>query len=303
MFIVPTAKRFKSQTDASPGRPIITGTASKAELESAAKRFGWSRRELSLKDITEMSSGESRYHEICNPDQYAAAFEREAVGKHNDDAMKQWAVKRMWDGQATEQESEKAYAAGDRFALSYSQFIRSQSNCLAIAGYMRENNFDATRVESYVAAFKLLVSEGKLVVSPKAANIGPEEAITGEELRGYARLSELLEPHRVVTAEQKMGASEYWKSHPELHSREVPFLVQRDWDRNEQTFISMHPEYISTKNSHDKITAQLQEWKLPMTVQNLEAAWKHLVEKGELQVDKSKVVQGQAVRITDLGGR
>ena len=87
MFIVPTTKRFKSQTDASPGRPIITGTASKAELESVAKRYGWVRRELSLKDIQEMSSGEARYHEVCNPDQYAAAFTIEETKKTNGENM------------------------------------------------------------------------------------------------------------------------------------------------------------------------------------------------------------------------
>jgi hypothetical protein len=145
--------------------------------------------------------------------------------------------------------------------------------------------------DNLAAGFAELATSGELVLS--AAVLGDDRQLSGETLRTYPRPHELVQPHHLPTAEQKMSANDYYKAHPELHSKNVSFLVKKDWELAERTFISMHPEYISTKNSPDKIVAQLQEWKLPITVQSLDAAWRHLVEKGELQVDKTKVVQGR----------
>jgi hypothetical protein len=249
MFIVPTAKRFRSQTDGSPGRPIITGTASKAELESVARRFGWTRRDLSLKDITEMSSGEVRYHEVCNPDQYAAAFAIEETKKTNDQNMAAWRVKLMWDGGATEEENQKAYAAGDRFASNYAQFIRSESNALAIAEFMLEKNLDATNVQSYVTAYENLVPLGKLVLSPKAARIGTEETLTGDDLRRYARLNLLLQPNKALRPEDKLSADEWFSAHRELHDTRTPPLIQKRLVQNTNTAEHWEQTEASTAKS------------------------------------------------------
>jgi len=228
MFIIPTKTRFKSQTNESLGRPIISGSASKAELEAAAKRYGWTRRELSVKEIREMPSGECRYHEICNPEQYNAAFTFEENKRNNKQNMLGWNVKRMWDGKATEEENQKAFAAGDRFALTYSQFVRSESNAKAITSYMEQNNLDATQVRSYIEAFEFLVPQGKLVLSPKAAGIGSEETLTGEALKIYPRLYLLLQPNKVLTPEDKLSADEWFAQHPELHeTRTPPIILQK----------------------------------------------------------------------------
>lgn len=230
MFIMPSKSKHKTQTTETVGNPIISGSASKEELESVAKRYGWTRTQLSAKDIHEMGSGEARFYEVCRPDVWNAAFQREAISEHNKQCMVGWNAKRMWDGKATEEESQKAYVAGDRFASNYSQFLRSESNAKAIISYMEENNLDATQVQSYVEAFERLAPQGKLVLSPKAAGIGAEETLTGEALRKYPRLHLLLQKSKTVKAEDKLSADQWLQSHPELRDNRISPLTTHRMD-------------------------------------------------------------------------
>lgn len=302
MFIIPTKTKLKRQTNDSLGKPIITGSASKAELEAAARRHGWTRRELSVKEIREMSSGECRYHEVCNPDLFEAAFQRQANIDHNDREMDKVAVQRMFEDRATPEETAAAVEQTRRFSARFpqGQFATVPENRTKLIGWLRDRNLPIT-FDNLAAGFAELAMAGDLVLS--AAVLGDDRQLSGQVLRTYSRLHELIQPHHMPTAEEKMSANDYWQAHQELHTKQIPPMVVEGFERAERTFRSTHPEYIATKNSRDRILAQLQEWKLTISPQSLEAAWKHLVEKGELQVDKTKVLQGQAVRITDLGGR
>jgi len=208
----------------------------------------------------------------------------------------------MFEDKGTPEELAAAVKEAQRFSVNHPQFLgpTQPTNRTKLYQRLRERNLPPT-YENFCGAFTELAMSGDLVLS--AAVLGDDRELSGEVLRTYPRLHELIQPHHMPTAEEKMSANDYWKAHPELHSKEIPPMVARGFELAEKTFMSVHPEYIATKNSRDKILAQLTEWKLGISPQSLEAAWKHLVEKGELQVDKSKVVEGQAVRMTDLGGR
>src|SRR5438132_885740 len=118
-------------------------------------------------------------------------------------------ARRMWSGKATDDESATAQSAAAEFASRYPGFVRHSENAKAIARYMQENDLDGTRVEDYAEAFTTLATQGAITLSPRDAGIGPEARITGNELKNYARLHLLLQPTRVLTAEDKLSAEEY----------------------------------------------------------------------------------------------
>src|SRR5258708_7667206 len=68
-----------------------------------------------------------------------------------------------------------------------------------MVAYMKEHDLDATRVESYITAFKGLVEEGKLSLAPAES------------------------------------ADEFLLSHPELHDRRTPPLVAARHQREQNT--------------------------------------------------------------------
>src|SRR5258707_10074026 len=179
-------------------------------------------------EINQMSSAELRWHEQFNAENLENVFTVEENKKNNKQNMAAWNVKRMWGGEASVQETQKAFAAGDRFASNYAQFVRNMDNAQAIASYMEENNLDATVVGSYIEAFEVLAPQGKLVLSPKAAGIGPEEHLTGEALKFYPRLHLLTQRNKVLKPEDKLSADEWFAQHPELHeTRTPPIIIQK----------------------------------------------------------------------------
>src|SRR5258707_251048 len=180
-------------------------------------------------EINQMSSAELRWHEQFNAENLENVVTVEENKKNNKQNMAAWNVKRMWGGKASEEETQKAFAAGDRFASNYAQFVRNMDNAQAITSYMEENNLDATQVQSYVEAFEVLVPQGKLVLSPKAAGIGTEETLTGEALMLYPLRYLLLQPNKVLKPEDKLSADEWFEQHKEIlgDKRTPPLIVAR----------------------------------------------------------------------------
>jgi len=228
-----TNKRLKKNKPLNEG---ATGGAAKtprvgvnkSDLEAQGEKYGWTVRPLTMLEINQMSSAELRWHEQFNAENLENVFTVEENKKNNKQNMAAWNVKRMWGGKASEEETQKAFAAGDRFASNYAQFVRNMDNAQAITSYMEENNLDATQVQSYVEAFEVLAPQGKLVLSPKAAGIGTEETLTGEALRQYSRLHLLCQPNKVLKPEDKLSADQFFAAHPELHeSRTPPIIIQK----------------------------------------------------------------------------
>src|SRR5713226_1735736 len=222
--------RDDSPLSAGVGKLPSQTVTNKSELKVLGDRMGWTVRPLTAAEIRGGMSGQEQIlHELMNSENYKAAFTVEENQRNNKQNMIGWNAKRMWEGRATEEESQKAFAAGDRFASNYSQFIRSESNGLAICSYMADHNLDATQVQSYVEAFAFLAPQGKLVLSPKAAGIGMEEALTGDELKGYARLNLLLQPNKALKPEDKLSADEWFAQHRDIlaDKRTPPLIVAR----------------------------------------------------------------------------
>jgi hypothetical protein len=227
MFIVPMKTRFKSiKPESTPAKPVAPNTATRSELETLAARQGWQPRELTMKDIRQMSSAELRYHEVCNPENYKAAFQRAENVAHNRKAMEEWATKRIFDDQATPEEIEAAVNEAQRFSANHPQFLGSTQpmNRATLFQWLRDRNLAIT-YDNFCSGLADLAMRGELVLS--AACIGDNREMRGEELRNYPRLHELLQPHRILTAEESMSADEYYKAHSELHDIRTPPLIAR----------------------------------------------------------------------------
>ena len=172
----------------------------KSDLEAQAAAHGWQPRSFkSIREIREMSSAEYRYHEIYNAENLRDVFEREAVKEHNKQVHPVWEARRMWAGKATPDENARARAAGDAFAVRFPQFERSLANAQTMISYMEQHDLDATRVESYVTAFRALREQGKLTLA------------------------------------KAQSADEFYETHAELHDSRVPPLIAARHAREENT--------------------------------------------------------------------
>ena len=143
--------------------PTTMRGASKKELEGMAARHGWQIRPISYEEILKMSSAEFRFHEVWNKEALDRAF---TIEQKRTAELPIENVKRMWEGKATPDENEKCRIAGDAFATRTPQFARTMENAQIMVEYMQQNDLDATRVESYVCAYKALVEDGRLTATP-----------------------------------------------------------------------------------------------------------------------------------------
>src|SRR5260370_36751684 len=126
-------QRSKPQNDsplsAGVGKLPSQTVTNKSELKVLGDPVGWTGRPLTAAEIRGGMSGQEQiWHELMSSENYKAAFTVEENQRNNKQNMIGWNAKRMWDRKATEEESQKAFAAGDRFASNYAQFIRTIAN-------------------------------------------------------------------------------------------------------------------------------------------------------------------------------
>ncbi len=169
-FIATNTRLKKSKTVESSntaGAPKVPsgGLKSREELKSLGERHGWAASELSMRQINSMSADETLWHGIFNKENFERAFERDAIAKHNRDAMSVWDTRRKWRDGVTKEETEKARIAGDQFATRFPQFDRTLANAQAMVTYMENHDLDATKIESYITAFRELTAEGRLTLA------------------------------------------------------------------------------------------------------------------------------------------
>lgn len=233
----PKARRQKDDSPATAGTGgrVPRVGVNKSDLEAQGAQQGWTVGPVTAEQVKDMSSAALRWHEEFNKQNLEKAFTSQAVDKYNKNVRVNQASKRMWDGQATEEESQQAFAAGDRFASNYAQFLRTHANAEAITKYMEEHNLDATKVQSYIEAFDELAPSGKLALSPKAAGIGPEERLEGEAVKRYSRLHLLTMPNKALKPEDKLSADDWFAQHPELHDTRTPPLMQKQLIKDANT--------------------------------------------------------------------
>ena len=171
----------------------------KSDLEALAEEHGWTVRPLTFKDVQAMSSSELRWHEVWNAEALKRAFELEQNRRTNAERHPIWETRRMYSGKATPEESAAARDAAERFSARFPQFARTLENAQAMVAYMEAHDLDATRVESYVTAFRDLSEQGKLTLA------------------------------------KAQSADEFYEAHAELHDNRVPPLIAARHAREENT--------------------------------------------------------------------
>jgi hypothetical protein len=111
----------------------------------------------------------------------------------------------------------------------------------------------------------------------------------------------LTQPNKVLKPEDKLSADQWFAEHEELHDTRVPPVILQRWNKAMATFVSMHPEFVNTSEARERIFAALRSMKLNVTPQAIDEVFQQLAKQGE--VDTNKSVDGQAVRLFDLGTR
>ncbi len=171
------------------------GGKSREELKALGERMGWSVRELSMREIQQMSADETLWQGEFNKEGFDRAFTLAENGRLNAERMPIWNVRRMWGGGITPDEDSAARIAGNQFANRCLQFERTIENAQAIVEWMQAHELDATKVESYVSAFNALVEEGKLTPAPTQS--------ADDFLRNHAELHDTRTPPIIAARNAK----------------------------------------------------------------------------------------------------
>jgi hypothetical protein len=162
----------------------VTNAATGASREQG-ERKGYSVRELTYREIQEMTADETAFHQRFNADNWKKAFAAEEQRKQSRKHIGEQRIALMWAGNATEEEDAAARAAGTEFTRRFPQFERTMPNAQAMAQYMKDNSLDGTRVDSYITAFRALVERGVIKVP---------RILSADE---FLEQSDVLKDHRV----------------------------------------------------------------------------------------------------------
>jgi len=182
------------------GKVSAGGSKGREELKALGERMGWTApREISMREIKAMSADQVLWEETFNTEAFKAAFERDAIAKHNGEAMAAWDVRKAWSVGVTDEQAEKARIAGDQFAMRFPHFERSLANAELMVAYLRDHDLDATKIESYVSAYRELSEQGRLAIAPT------------------------------------LSANDFYKTHTELHDRRTPPLIAARSAKADQT--------------------------------------------------------------------
>lgn len=162
----------------------------RGEGSDAPKDDGRTVRPLTYSEITAMSAADAEWHVQHNKKNWELAFEEQERRRTGKQHLAKTKVELCWSGHSTAEEDELAYRAGNEFALRTPTFPRTNEAAILVANYMKENLMDATRVDSYVKAFRQLVEDRK--IQPLAYQ----------------------------------SADTFYSEHKELHPTQVPPLIQ-----------------------------------------------------------------------------
>jgi hypothetical protein len=162
------------------------GGKSREELRTLGERNGWSDQELLARDVANLGADHYLWFEIFFPARLEHAAQIERNKRQNAERMPIWNSKRMWTGQATEDETERARVAADTFATRTPQFSRTLKDAEIMAQFMKDHELDGTLVQSYTTAFNSLLADEQLSPAPAES------------------------------------ADDFLQNHPELHDRRTP---------------------------------------------------------------------------------
>jgi hypothetical protein len=139
----------------------VTNATTGASREQG-ERKGYSVRELTYREIQEMTADETAFHQRFNADNWRKALEAEAQRRDSRKHIAATRVNLMYQGHATPDEDAAAIRAGQEFVAKTPTFERTQANAFAMYNFMRDAGLDATDVRSYFQAFHSLVERGDI---------------------------------------------------------------------------------------------------------------------------------------------
>jgi len=281
----------------------------RTEVQAIAERNGWKVGPLTIAAINRMSSLEVEFHEKFNTAEFNRALnEPKAIAESKATAEAE-KTKRLWTDQATPEDTESALEEVAIFCQAFPQFVGSHlPNREALVEWLRMRNLPVT-ARNLVTAFQALGADGKLLLNPSAIGVGTETEISGARLKNHPKLWVLLEPAQTIEAKERqemdqMSASDWRQAHPEaFRENRVHPLQQRAWRQAIDTFRLSNPTYTVCDANRVKMLDFITANGLQINVQGLQAAFNALKARGELELQESAQIEGQAVRHTDFGDR
>jgi hypothetical protein len=125
--------------DATAGAAKVSrGGKGREELKAMGVANGWADDELDARDVANLSADHYQWFEAFFPARLEHAATLAENGRLNAERMPVWEARRMWRGQATKEETEKARAAGDAFASRTPQFSRTLENAEIMARFWKK---------------------------------------------------------------------------------------------------------------------------------------------------------------------
>jgi hypothetical protein len=222
------SKPFSEGVSAGAAKVSSRGGKSREELKNLGERNGWTVRELSMREIQQMSADEAVWQETFNKESFDKAFERDAVAGERKNINAQWAAKKIWDDvtKPTPEQSDAILAALERFKQTYSQFIQSRAENGIILTRLKERNLHVT-FENLVESFEANALEGKIWLNPNAINAGAETEVSGQQLLNHHNFSKLILPQQRISETDRMSANEFYEQNKEiLADRRTPPIIQ-----------------------------------------------------------------------------
>ena len=278
------------------------------ELNYLAQKHGWKAETLTRARINRMPADESDWHSRFNADEFTRAWgedQAKAENKKNTEAAKS---QRIWKNEATNEETEESIREVQEFVAAYPQFRADfVPNREALISFLRSKTLSCVKA-NLVAAFEDLASKGFLLLNPSAIGIGEESEISGGRVVRHPELYKLLAPapteaQKAKLEQGKMSAAEWKEAHKEdFKPTQASPSFFRALEQAIATFRLSNPTYIPTEENQEKMETFLKANDLQMNPQGLQAAFSYLTSRGELELNKSGVIEGTVTRYTNLGG-
>jgi hypothetical protein len=304
------------------------------DLQRLAQQFGWTPGPRTYAAIQRMTSDQTAWEAMFNKEEFEKGLsERDLKAKNRRDAEAE-AVEKYWAG---DQVTEEAVREIQKFIAAHPQFrADDMGNREALVNFLREHKQPVTQA-NLTEAFQILGRDGKLVLSPSKVGIihilyngrpadirkedfqvykrrdpnaqevlQDDDSVTGYRLARHSCLALLLSPHSPAIQAQReqaaLSADDYKKQNPEAFPKSIPPLVEKKWRQAASSFASFHPEYIPSAENKKHMLAYLEKRNLPITLNNLEAAYAELTKDGYIQINPEAVVSaGNGTRMIDYG--
>jgi hypothetical protein len=170
-----------------------------------------------------------------------------------------------------------------------------------------ENAVDKAAIEQFCQNHpnfrRDIAANGEMLLAELRAN---KELISTENLEKAYRALQPTGVFQETTPEeqrvQRMSAKEFKEEHAsDWPDQGVPPLVLTRIGKLLDTFSAVNPQYAHTPENAAKMTDGILKSGLPISVQSLEAIFRHLTARRELELNNAVMEYG-ATRVVDLGG-